>query len=60
MFQKIRLPQNKRARCVKMKDLTTRLISVLFAIPIMLLVNLAITYLSGGLAPYKGEGVDYS
>lgn len=60
MFQKIRLPQNKRARCVKMKDLTTRLISVLFAIPIMLLINLAITYLSGGLAPYAGEGVDYS
>lgn len=43
-----------------MKDITTRFVSVLIAIPVMLLINLAIEYLSGGLAPYTGEGVDYS
>ncbi|MGM0898078.1 MAG: hypothetical protein ACQEV0_09265 [Bacillota bacterium] len=43
-----------------MKDFAIRLVSVLFAIPSMLLINLAIEYLSGGFAPYTGEGVDYS
>ncbi|MEZ0480383.1 hypothetical protein [Planococcus sp. SSTMD024] len=43
-----------------MKDFTIRFVSVLLAIPIMLLINLTIEYLSGGLAPYTGEGVDYS
>ncbi|ALS74095.1 hypothetical protein AUC31_01970 [Planococcus rifietoensis] len=43
-----------------MKDFTTRFVSVLLAIPSMLLINLIIEYLSGGLAPYTGEGVDYS
>ena len=43
-----------------MKDFTTRFISVLLAIPSMYLINLAIEYLSGGFAPYTGEGVYYS